>query len=105
MVAAQWFEAARQYLPSLAQNNPLPPVDINVAIANSYFANMTEAVSLLSSISILYMHICMSASCCDPALSSTCHVLTPTRGPGQLCGQAGHLRRFAPSAEPGVGVG
>ena len=44
MVAANWFQAAREYLPSLAQNNPLPPVDINVAIANSAFSNMTQAV-------------------------------------------------------------
>ena len=47
MVAARWFQAAREYLPALAQENPLPPVDINVAIANSLFANMTEAVSRL----------------------------------------------------------
>jgi hypothetical protein len=61
VVAAQWFEAARQYLPSLAQNNPLPPVDFNVAIANSFFANMTEAVSLLSSTYIIhaYLHVCL----------------------------------------------
>ena len=45
MVAARWFQAAREYLPSLAQSNPLPPLDINVAIANSLFANMTRAVS------------------------------------------------------------
>ena len=42
---AQWFQAARDYLPSLAESNPLPPTDINVAIANSLFANMTRAVS------------------------------------------------------------
>ena len=61
MVAAQWFEAARQYLPSLAENNPLPPVDINVAIANSFFANVTEAVSLLSSTDIIhtYPYVCL----------------------------------------------
>ena len=45
VVAAQWFQAARDYLPSAAAGNPLPPVDINVAIANSAFANMTQAVS------------------------------------------------------------
>jgi hypothetical protein len=61
VVAAQWFSAARQYLPSLAQDNPLPPVDINVAIANSFFANMTEAVSLLSIAYIIhaYLHVCL----------------------------------------------
>ena len=49
VVAARWFQVAREYLPALAQSNPLPPVDINVAIANSLFANMTEAVSRLLS--------------------------------------------------------
>ena len=49
VVAARWFQAAREALPALAQSNPLPPVDINVAIANSLFANMTEAVSRLIS--------------------------------------------------------
>ena len=41
MVAAQWFQAARDYLPSVAERDLLPPIDINVAIANSVFANMT----------------------------------------------------------------
>lgn len=45
VVATRWFQAAREYLPSLAQSNPLPPTDLNVAIANSMFANMMQAVS------------------------------------------------------------
>ena len=73
MVAAQWFQAARDYLPSVAERDLLPPIDINVAIANSVFANMTEAVSEMTAVQSAGQHILANRNLATFGQETTLH--------------------------------